>query len=49
VVVDLLQVTGLSRAQARDALADTWGRPFEDRDAELTPGESDDDASPLWG
>ncbi len=49
VVVDLLQVSGLSRAQARDALADTWGRPFEDRDAELTPGESDDDASPLWG
>ncbi len=49
VVVDLLQATGLSRAQARDALTDTWGRPFEDRDVELAPGESDDDASPLWG
>ncbi len=49
IVVDLLQATGLSRAQARDALTDTWGRPFEDRDVELSPSESDDDASPLWG
>ncbi|HHU40623.1 MAG TPA: hypothetical protein GXZ45_15280 [Propionibacterium sp.] len=49
IVVDLLQMTGLSRAQARDALSDTWGRPFEDPDIELTPSDSDDDASPLWG
>lgn len=47
-VVDLLQVSGLSREQARNALTDTWGRPFE-RDADLDPLESDDDASPLWG
>lgn len=49
IVVDLLQMTGLSRAQARDALVDTWGRPFEDRDPELSRADSDDDASSLWG
>lgn len=49
IIVDLLQMTGLSRDEARDALIDTWGRPFGDPDAELLPGQSDDDASPLWG
>lgn len=49
VVVDLLQVTGLSRSQARDLLTDTWGRPFEDRAVEPAPGGDEDEASPLWG
>lgn len=48
-VVDLLQMTGLSRAQARDALVDTWGRPFEDPDVDAVSTDRDDDASPLWG
>lgn len=48
-VVDLLQLTGLSREQARDALVDTWGRPYGDRDVDVPPADSDDDASPLWG
>ena len=48
-VVDLLQMTGLSRDRARDALIDTWGRPYGEQEAELSAGQSDDDASPLWG
>lgn len=49
IVVDLLQMTGLSRDEARDSLTDTWGRPFGGTDAELPPGRGDDDASPVWG
>lgn len=49
VVVDLLQLTGLSREQARDALADTWGRPFADPVAGGTVAEGDDGASGFWG
>lgn len=48
-VVDMLQLTGMSREQARDALADTWGRPHGDHDVDLAADESDDDPSPLWG
>ncbi len=56
VIVDLLQITGLSRNQAREALADTWGRPFADRDEGRPDAtgrgggvERDDGPSPLWG
>lgn len=49
VVVDLLQMTGLSREQARDTLTDTWGRPFAEHDVDVPPTGSDDDASPVWG
>ncbi|WP_342373342.1 FUSC family protein [Propioniciclava soli] len=48
-VVDLLQMTGLSRDAARAALAETEGRPFADDDPERGPHASDDGASPLWG
>lgn len=48
-VVDLLQLTGMSRDAARSALTDTWGRPFGERDLELPADQSDDDASPAWG
>ena len=49
VVVDLLQMTGLSREQARDTLTDTWGRPFAEHVVDVPPTGSDDDASPVWG
>lgn len=49
VVVDLLQLTGLSREQARAALTDTFGRPFAEEHDQGTDLESDDEASPLWG
>lgn len=48
-IVDLLQISGLSRADARAALADATDRPFEDPDAEPGPSASDDETSPLWG
>lgn len=48
-VVDMLQLTGLSREQARDALTDTWGRPYGEHDVDLPSSQSDDGASPLWG
>ncbi|MFT3875289.1 MAG: FUSC family protein [Propioniciclava sp.] len=48
-VIDLLQITGLSREAAHDALTDTWGRPYGPHDAPVPPSESDDDASELWG
>ena len=51
VIVDLLQLTGLSQAQARSALADRSVRaePDEADDATDARAESDDEASPLWG
>lgn len=45
-IVDLLQATGMSRLDARAALADTWGRPFAD---DHNPTVTEDDASTLWG
>ena len=45
-VVDLLQVTGMSREQARDALADTWGRPHGLPDGHV-PDAGDDDGPGL--
>lgn len=45
-VVDLLQITGLSRADARGLLPDTWGMTFAD---DKPPELADDDTSPLWG
>lgn len=48
-VVDLLQLTGLSREQARDRLTDTHGRVHREPEADLPGSGSDDDASPLWG
>ncbi len=48
-LMDLLQVTGLSREQAHDALIDTWGRPFGPHDVEVPESESDDGPSALWG
>ncbi|MBK8462544.1 MAG: FUSC family protein [Nigerium sp.] len=48
-LMDLLQVTGLSREQAHDALIDTWGRPFGPHDGEVPASESDDGPSALWG
>ena len=48
-LMDLLQVTGLSREQAHDALIDTWGRPFGPHDVEVPDSESDDGPSALWG
>lgn len=46
-VVDLLQVSGLSREQARAALADSLGA--EHGEGELGAEDSDDSASDLWG
>lgn len=43
-IVDLLQATGMSRLDARAALADTWGRPFAD---DHNPTVTEDDASTL--
>lgn len=48
-IVDLLQLTGMSRQAARDALAESTGRPFGEPEAEVPASDSDDDASPLWG
>ncbi|MDN5569840.1 MAG: FUSC family protein [Propionibacteriaceae bacterium] len=49
-VVDLLQMTGLSRADARALLPDTQGRPFADAEAEQEYGRDNDDGpSRLWG
>lgn len=48
-VIDLLQITGLSREAAHDALIDTWGRPYGTHDAPVPASESDDGASGLWG
>lgn len=47
-VVDLLQMTGLSRAQARALLPESQGRPFA-VDAPIPPDRSDDATSILWG
>ncbi len=46
-VVDLLQGTGLSRASAREALADTWGIPHAQEGDTAVPPE--DFASGVWG
>ena len=48
-IVDLLQITGLSRAEARDALAETTDRPYGEPEDDLPSSKSDDGASPLWG
>jgi len=48
-VVDLLQLTGLSREQARDLLPDTWGRPFGVPEADEPRRPDEDEASTLWG
>lgn len=48
--VDLLQLSGLSKTEARAALADTHGRPFAPRDHEGRVPEAgpDDSESRLW-
>lgn len=43
--VDLLRTSGLSRSDARSALADTWGLPFAEADDE----SDEEDSSALWG
>lgn len=49
ILVDLLQLTGLAREQALDALADRAAQPSRDLGDEGPRPESDDRASPLWG
>ena len=48
-IVDLLQITGLSRADARNALAEATGRPFSESSEDQAESDSDDLSSPLWG
>lgn len=50
-VVDLLQMSGLSKSKARAALPDTHGRPYAERDTEgVIPVDApEDDHSRLWG
>lgn len=49
--VDLLQLTGLSKSEARSALADTWGRRYVERDSagEVVEADPDDRRSAVWG
>ena len=48
-IVDLLQISGLSRSDARNALAEATGRPFVEGGDDVPDPDSDDLASPLWG
>ncbi|QIK71033.1 FUSC family protein [Propioniciclava coleopterorum] len=48
-IVDLLQISGLSRVEARDALAEATDRPYGEPETDLPASDSDDEASPLWG